>query len=422
MQTSERNDFTSILQAILSGLALLGCLAAAGLFAILGLAGLFGEVVPLSESVSVFILAWVAGFAALLALPSLIYSGLQLMNRPQPEHLKAFGLPLASLLLLVWPLVLALGNALVRVEQISWLAVPPLQILAVAIPIWWLIEVARQKLPGGSPQRTWGLFNFSMFISTPIAVIVEVIVFGLILILVVAFVLNRPDLQFELQRLAQRLQFLQNDPEEILALIRPFLQNPIAVFAILAVLSGLVPLIEELLKPLAIWFIAGHRLSPAEGFVAGALCGGAFALIESLLSVSGLVTEGWAFLLVGRAGTALLHITTTALIGWGLANAWQNEEYARLGIAYLLSVVLHGLWNGLNVVTGLRSVLDPEPGGMEWITSFSTAAPIGLVVLVLILFLILWGGNRILRRDPRHASPHSSAVSSGSTDPTTLNL
>lgn len=422
MQSSERNDFPSILQAILSGLALLGCLAAAGLFAILGLAGMFGEVVPLSESAAVFILAWVAGFAALLTLPSLIYSGLQLTGRPQPGRLKTFGFPAASLLLLLWPLVLALGNTLIRVEQISWLVVPPLQILAVVIPIWWLIEVARRNLPGGSPQRAWGLFNFSIFISTPVAVVVEVIVFGLVLVLAVAFVLNRPDLQFELQRLAQQLQFLQNDPEEILALIQPFLQNPIAVFAILAVLSGLVPLIEELLKPLAMWFIAGHRLSPAEGFVAGALCGGAFALIESLLSVSGPVAEGWAFLLVGRAGTALLHITTSALIGWGLANAWQNEEYSRLGICYLLSVILHGLWNGLNVLTGLGSVLEPETSGLEWIPSFSTAAPIGLVVLVIILFLILWGGNRILRRDPRPASPHSSAVSSGSTDPTTLNL
>ncbi len=49
------------------------------------------------------------------------------------------------------------------------------------------------------------------------------------------------------------------------------------IFGVLAVISGIVPLIEEILKPIALWSLVGKDLTDQEGFVAGLLSGAGFA-------------------------------------------------------------------------------------------------------------------------------------------------
>ncbi|MCK7530785.1 MAG: PrsW family glutamic-type intramembrane protease [Marinilabiliales bacterium] len=77
--------------------------------------------------------------------------------------------------------------------------------------------------------------------------------------------------------------------------------------------SVLIPLMEELIKPLAVWLLAGRLDSAAQGFAFGALGGAGFGLIETL-NVSGQITE-WGLLLFTRIGTGLLHIATSAIMG-----------------------------------------------------------------------------------------------------------
>jgi hypothetical protein len=404
----------TISQVIVSGFGLVTGLAGAGLLLLLGAAGLFSESVDLASATSLFSMAWVSGLLALLALPSLVYS-FRRARGAESGPPRGGRLRLASLLLLAWPLALALGDLVSRQGRLAWLLLPPLHLVAVGLPVWWLVELARRRLPVSSRQREWGVLNFSLLITTPVVIAAEILVIGVLVILFAAWVSSQPELVTQLEILAQRILNAPPDPEAILQFARPYLQNPLAIFSILAMLSGIVPLLEELLKPLALWALAGRRLTPAEGFAAGALCGGAFALLESLLSLSGPAQDGWAVLAIGRAGTALLHTTTTALVGWALANAWQTGAYSRLGLAYLLSCALHGLWNALSVAAGLGFLLENPPKNLAFIARLGQVAPFGLIVLVLLLFLLLWGGNRNLRKTdvppgPAPATPASTHI------------
>lgn len=396
-QSRPGSDALTIAQLIVSSFGLISAVLAAGLLLILGFSALFSEVLDLASATSIFNMAWVSGLLAGLALPSLVYS-FRRMRGEEPSLPTAGRLRWASLLLMVWPLALALGNQIAAQSSLAWLLLPPLYLLAVGLPIWWLVELARQRLPSGTRQREWGLLNFSLLVTTPVVIVVEVAILGVLILYFAAWLSSRPDLVTQLEILAQRILTAQPNPESILQLARPYLQNPLVIFSILAVLAGLIPLIEELLKPLALWALAGRHLTPAEGFVAGALCGGAFALLESLLSLAGPLQDSWAVLAVARAGTGLLHIATTALVGWALATAWQTGSYLRLGLTYLLAVGLHGLWNALSVLSGVGALLETPPENLRFLFGFSQSASFSILFLALLLFLLLVGGNRLLSK------------------------
>ena len=126
------------------------------------------------------------------------------------------------------------------------------------------------------------------------------------------------------------------------------------IFGALAVLSGIIPLIEEILKPLALWGLAGRDLTDQEGFVAGLLSGAGFALLENLLYFTNILTaEGWSFMVIGRAGTGVLHMFSSGLVGWALARAWRSGKWPFLGGMTLLAVAFHGLWNAFALLGGL---------------------------------------------------------------------
>lgn len=387
----------TIAQLILSGLGLVIALLAAAGLAIYGLSGIFSRASDLKRAESTFALAWIGLFMALLAVPSLVLcvQRLRFHETTQPTR-RTSSFRLASLGLGVWALVLALGSLISRNNQVAWLLLPPLQLLTVSLPVWWLYEFARRSLSIGSAQRGWGIINFGMFVTTPLIMVIEIVVMvGLIFVFAVWASLNGAMLQ-SLQNLAEQIGSARGNPQALLSMLLPYLQNPVLIFAILAVVAGVMPMIEELVKPLALWVFAGQHLTPAQGFVGGALSGAAFALIESLFYLSTPVGESWFALAIGRTGTCLLHITTAALVGWAMANAWHSGAYLRLGATYLLAVALHGLWNGLSIISGLAAILNPLPASLVSLVYLSRAAPFILAALVLLFIILLWANNRVL--------------------------
>lgn len=407
--TGGRTDYLTIAQIAISVLGLGLSLLSAGGLAVLGLILLFGEVVDRASVNLVFSTAWISLLVAVLAVPSICFSIQRLRGMDFSPRLPSGGLRLATLLLLVWPLILLLGNLISGDDSLAWLLLPPLQLLAVGIPTWWLIELARHKLYSGSRQRGWGLINFSVFITTPAMMVVEIIVFLVLLIGFAVWASTQPAVLETLESLAERMADSPTDPDSVMRLLAPYLQNPWLILGILSVTSVLVPFIEEFFKPLAIWLFAGRQLTPAEGFVAGVLCGAGFALVESLFYLSNPVGDGWALLAAGRAGTILLHITTTALVGWAMASAWRDGNYLRLGLSYLLAVGLHGLWNGLAVLSGLAVATENTPAYMRFL---GDAAPFGIAALGLLLIVFLWWNNRRLQSNPNvpPLSPGSAGV------------
>jgi RsiW-degrading membrane proteinase PrsW (M82 family) len=275
---------------------------------------------------------------------------------------------------------------------------PPLQLMIIAIPTWWLIEVIRYKLPAVSRQREWGLVNFSIFVTTPVLMLVEIVAFLILLAIFALWVTSQPALMAELERAMGQILIAPSDPQALLDIFAPYLSNPWVIAATIGAAALLVPMIEELLKPLGVLLLAGRNPTQADGFVAGALCGAAFGLVESLLYLTNPAGDGWAELAVGRTGTVLLHTATTALVGWALARAWRGRGGLRLLGAYLLAVALHGLWNGLAVLTGFGAILQDSPERSPFLSSLAFASPIGIVLLGVTLFGVLLWGNRRLRQ------------------------
>lgn len=395
-QPPKAPGFLAYAQLIFGVLGFLGAGLVAVLLGIFGLALAAAASADPANITAVMTLAWISGLVAVLALPSVLYS----FNELRPPGLPVWRpnwIRLARFLILLWPLVLVLGRLVSRLDNLAWLVLPPLQILAVGLPILWILSIVHNKLPAGSAQRSWGIINFSLFFTNPFVVFVEIVAFVLLVLVFIVYVMGQPELMRDLEQFAQNLSAQQSpDPDAILPLLRPYLQNPAVILGTLGILSVLVPLLEEFLKPLALLALSGKKLTPSAGFSAGAYCGAMFALLESLLSVAQ-PGDGWLAVAVGRAGTATLHITTTALIGWALATALQKGSYLKLLLVYLLASAVHGLWNAASVFSGFGALLQSEAGDAGILGVLSLAAPGILVFLTLGMLAVLWSMNRRLR-------------------------
>jgi len=186
--------------------------------------------------------------------------------------------------------------------------------------------------------------------------------------------------------LSRQIYLLQKDPQALLDLVAPLMLRPGVAIIALLFFSVIIPMMEELVKPLGVWLFSARINSPAQGFALGALCGTAFAMIETL-GVSP-QTEDWSGILLTRLGTDILHITTAALMGAGIIYAVRERHYLRLVLIYLVCVFLHGLWNGLSVLFTFSTLADLN-SKQNLMSGFSEPAAIGLVILAVFLLLIL---------------------------------
>lgn len=388
----------SALQFGLCTLAAVVLLGLALLTTLIGFGQLMGGPSTSGDATSTFLLAAGIALTGVLVLPSVVLSLLRLLGRPEPtsQWLVHLSKGILTFLILAFILALLIGGSVSGNSSLSWLIMPPIQALVVGLPVLFLVYLAVHGLPRGSSQRTWGVFDSGLVITPTLIIILELgalIVFGLVGLIIIA---NQPDLIREFQRLAQSFQNGTPPPGEVLRLISPYLESPGFIFAAFVFMAVVVPLIEELIKPAGVWLLAGRHLTPAEGFVAGVLSGAGYALVENLGATTSM--DSWAFLVLVRACTGVMHIFTAGLMGWAIVTAWNQRRYLRLGVAYLTAVVIHGLWNGLALFVGVAS-LPPLPQPISIFTSQrEIPAILGMVVLIVIVFILLVWSNRALRR------------------------
>ena len=334
----------------------------------------------------------------LLLVPSAVYSLLRLMGRrptrlaPTPRWLRP------TLLIFALPVPLLAGWWISQQGAPLQLILPIFHFLAIGIPILWLSNLAVRGLPLGSPQRAWGLLGSGSALAPLLILVAEI--FALLGGATVwsVWISGQPGVLDELSILVERLRQAGNSPQLIAHILSPYLQDPLVIFSAFTFTAVIVPLIEEAIKPLGVWFLAGSRLTPAEGFTAGILCGAGYALVESLiLSVDG--GEQWVSLVFARIGTAVVHPLTSGLTGWALAYAWRENRYLRLGAAYLGAVLLHGLWNGLTMLILITDLSQPfDQLGQGLLSQASQLAPYGLVGLAIAgLVALLWINVRLRR-------------------------
>jgi uncharacterized membrane protein len=97
-----------------------------------------------------------------------------------------------------------------------------------------------------------------------------------------------------------------------------------------------------------------------------------------------------------RAGTSILHMTASGLVGWGIISAFKEKRYARFFAAYFSAVLIHGLWNACAAGAGI-SAIGESIGKPEWLLNFVPAMICGLLVLGMGMIAVLLASNRKLR-------------------------
>jgi len=360
-----QKTWKTTLSLILSGLGILYFLGQSVVLALVWLSLIITPVSGFSQGSVLGLLVWSSILSAIILLPIFLISLYQQLGKPIPHWLdtdRPFIHKIAWWSLLIWPVLVLLGWLVSGSEMLSTLLLGLINVLVAGIPVLWIYHAGQRKLKSGSQIRKWRIFGFSLTVLPMVILVVELIAILVLVIMGSLFFAaqfsTKPGLEQQLLQFFDSIMSQTADPDALLTQVEPYLRQPAVIFVILAIFAGIMPLIEEILKPLALWTLAGSEISPQEGFVGGLLCGAGFALMENILYFSTMITaEDWLFLAIGRAGTGVLHMLASGLAGWGLARAWRDRKWGFLVLTTLASFILHGLWNALALLSGIAPFL-----------------------------------------------------------------
>ena len=322
------------------------------------------------------------------------------------ETMRAARLPFLPwhipVLLAVWGIGLFAGQWAAGADSPAWILLPILLPFCVVPPIWLALGLAGRDYNFHPRWRSWGTLNIGATLGPFLILLAEVVILGILLVLVILFIVSQPELAGSLEALASRLQAARTE-EEALAAIGPLAASPAAIGLILLAVSILVPLIEEALKPLAVWLLARQLNTRLDGFVLGAICGTAYSLFETG-GIGSAAGSDWLTLLGARGGTSILHVATSAWMGSAIVPAFRERKILQLLGVYAMAIFLHGAWNALSIFNGLGPAASGQPGG-EWIVAAGRFSSYGLGALTAIfLALIIFQQNRFNLLHEQHAA------------------
>jgi hypothetical protein len=393
---TQKYDWLSMFQA---GFSILGSFLLWGLaFLILfiGLVNLITNSVDRNNYYSSFLLIAGLVVCGFLLLPSAVYSLKNVIDRPLPTIKINIPHKYLGLAILILPPVLLIGNWLANQPEFGGVLLPGFHILALGIPILWMVFLGLRHLPSSSQQRRWGLFSFGLTVTPGLIFGIELFVLIFFIFVAVLLLSNNPKFMDEIYQLSQKFSDGTIYPEEVYSDILPYVSHPVVFVLTIAFTSVIVPIIEEAIKPLGVWFLMNRKVSPSEGFIAGLLCGAGYGLLENIALTY--TSQDWATTVVGRMGTSLIHMATTSLTGWALVCAWNQKKYLQLAGTYLLAVVIHGSWNGLAVSYAFASLLNKNAPML--VERLGLVAPLGLFVLAAAAFFVIILSNHRLQKKP----------------------
>ena len=337
-------------------------------------------------------------FSGAVFLPASYYSFQRLRGKNIPDAAPNLLKPWQGIiLLLLWAGAALLAQLMVGNNIFKWFT-PPLYLLAICTPVYFLIRLAGGGLNAGSRQRFWGIPAVTIALGTTLSIVAEgtMVIIGLA---GVAVYLSLHPEQLSVFRQFTEQFFNTSNLDSALNIAEPWLNNPFVIALALFFFSGLTPVIEETAKSIATWSVFDHLDSPAQGFVIGALSGAGFGLVESLLA-SATPDSSWAATLMIRGGSTMMHILTASITGWGIAFFRSHKRISLMIGSYTLAVFLHSLWNA--------AVIMIVFGGLRMSSNGGPTDPVGLilvffgvsvlVVLCLAIPLTLGFINRWLRK------------------------
>ena len=348
---------------------------------------------PGVEVTGEFLTAAGAFFGGALILPSAIYAFLRLIGRKTKPVLNSRWWGLA---ILVVPVVILIGHL---VSGNDWLMIgvlPTMHVLAIGIPVIALIAIVQWNLPAASPQRNWGGLAAGLVLGPFMILILEIITLVAVILVVGVYLQQDPATFSQLITLSERYSQGLLGMDEIAEQATIMLSDPFILIALLVFGSVLVPLIEELFKPVAVWLLIGRPLSPNDGFILGVISGAGYAIFENL-ALSANSGADWAIVTIARLGTTLLHSVTAGMVGYGIVMTFRHRKYLRWPLMYIIAVLMHGAWNA-SVISGSVAAFIPVeeiPPIINWAAGITDITLITLSVLSLCLLIAM---NVFIRR------------------------
>jgi RsiW-degrading membrane proteinase PrsW (M82 family) len=289
-----------------------------------------------------------------------------------------------AILLLLWIGCALLAGFLVDKDPWRWLT-PALYLVAIAIPVYFLIRLAAGGLRVGSLRRFWGTLSAGMIAGPALAALVEL---GLALVLgvvILVYLALNPEMLAALRDLTGRLSNASSI-EQAANVLQPMLEMPVAFILGLLFFSGFAPVVEEASKSLAVWTVFDRLDTPAQGFLAGVLSGAGFGLLESLLA-SATPDQNWTFTLLVRGGSSMMHIVAASLTGWGIARFRLTRRVGPLLGGYALAVALHSFWNAVVVTITFEALRVGFSPGKPEVGATALIALGGTLLCALCIFI-----------------------------------
>ena len=292
----------------------------------------------------------------------------------------------------VWVLLLGLGAAVGSRSLAPALCLPPIHVLAMALPPLLILGLVGRALggAGGSWREVVAGMAGGGALGLGGSLVGEVVVLFAFAAVGTAVVLMTPGGEGRVAALVGRLQdpAWVTDLDNLLGLLR----SPAVAGSVLFLFTIPVPLVEEAFKTLAAGVVACWvRPCPARAFLWGVAGGAGFTLAENLLNGSLGGAETWAFGAVARFGATVMHCLTAGLVGWGWGQLWSARRPLRFLGSYITAVAIHGLWNAASIGAVLLSVgLAAHEGDERWLTlsSSGTLVILGLLVSLTVAFVL----------------------------------
>jgi hypothetical protein len=200
----------------------------------------------------------VALFEALLLLGAAYVSLLKVLRKPAADAESFFtikGWQIAACLALA-AMAIWMGSLILENAPVNWLLLPLLTLPAVFLPIVVLFGLGSRGISLGPRWRAWNVLGISMTLVPLLTLILEAMAILFVLGLVVVYISSQPALLAQVERLSTQIYTIGQDPEALLQLVAPLLLRPGIMVISLVFFSVLVPMMEELVKPLWARYVA----------------------------------------------------------------------------------------------------------------------------------------------------------------------
>ncbi len=314
----------------------------------------------------------------------ILWQGINWM-RGRASGSAASAFPPVFVLAMLFVIALMLGTITFALKTLAaWLFPVWHFIAASCIPLIFLAYAARRLGKTSDFRALFASLSWGALGVTPIVLVSELVV-GTVCILLIAIVLMLdPETRTILDQLDTRT-LLERDPANLASAIQ-ILIHPWVIVVVLVYFALIVPAIEETFKTLIIAFGDPTRLTLARAMLWGVGAGAGFALIENIFNTSALQIV-WALAMLMRVGATTMHVVNGVIMGRGWYAARVERRWGQLGMAFVISVLVHGLWNAITIALGISVAFATRTHSldvsdlMQPVGWFIGALSLGLMVL-----------------------------------------